>query len=1211
MIDTHSIENKLQEINDAKFQELCDRLLQPELIKEGYYLGAKLGSVLRREKTRKGTPDTFYSSDNGHYLFVEYSTDLTRKEKKLKGDIRKCLDPTKTGVDCNKIDRIILCFNFKLTPKQDHDLRTMVPLSIGLRLLSIDWITETLATKHPDIAHEYLGLPMDTDQLISIEEYIKRYRNATSRIGTPLDNPFFDRETEIDSIKCSIRSNVITIVSGPQGVGKTRLCIQALLSLKEEAPGIKVLCVCNQWLSIINDLSLCRYNREIVLFIDDANRLDIIEQIIAYTDSVEDSHIKLIMSVRDYALNDVKDKTGDRQINIIELTPLSNETLTKIISGEPFNIKNHRYIRRILDVSKGSPRLAIMASKHAKVHSTLHSLFNIGNLFEDYFSTYANETGIIKNKEKLQVAGVFSFFEAVNATRYESIEEKLKSFGVNPGNLSSLLAELQDEEVLYQTNGIIRIPEQNLRDFIFYHAFLEQRVIPFSVLLKDYFKDNKLTLEDRLVSISNIFGYDKVVNAIKAELLTHFVSLKPNFSESLLFIERVFPFIPNESFDYLATYVSNLPSDSGSKYSWEEGRTTSFYNTDSLIRVLNKTYQYPDYIEKTVIIGYLYTKKRPTVFDEWLNGLLGHFEISSEDYSNGLQRQINLISSFKNISSEGSPVDIALEKIVIKLLEYQFTTACSMGSQMTLRTIELKDDERVRRLRALLWDCIPSLNRIAILRVLDSFIQRIREADKQIIQNDLEYVIPIINTSLQRDQLKDCLVVHDLVSVCKHFSINHDSFDSLEKSFTCPQFEFYNAISWDNPRRLISKEDEKRISESLQVDSLSSFREMYDKIHEIHDTVKKHDRWQFPSIIHVLLHNMFMAQKELGYEALKFVERDNFCDYVPSKLFAEFIVDHYTSDEMWNAINSPTPHTWRWKLCFLQTVKTSVISDKDKERFWDLLRGWEQGWYLFFPHFEELFKVFPHLVISAAKYAYSINAKANKQVIVINLYPDNYKYLSQNKPLLKKIYLQQITQSQDEFFMEDLLFSILDEDISFLLDYVKALIEYDNKHSSLFDSLSLGRVWKINGIEDVLDIIISYMVNNDLIADHGAIIISLFRDIQSISQSKIDLYLTSIVERYNAHKEVMDLVVCIVHRHSPSSLTSIIRKYIEINKSISDFKSINWVNRGICVYVDDDPREHRLALWYKIKSCLNSINNVQITLFQSYVDAMIAANKIG
>ncbi len=137
------------------------------------------------------------------------------------------------------------------------------------------------------------------------------------------------------------------------------------------------------------------------------------------------------------------------------------------------------------------------------------------------------------------------------------------------------------------------------------------------------------------------------------------------------------------------------------------------------------------------------------------------------------------------------------------------------------------------------------------------------------------------------------------------------------------------------------------------------------------------------------------------------------------------------------------------------------------------------------------------------------------------------------------------------------------------------------------------------------------MVDNDLVTNHGSIIVTLFRDVDTISQSKIDLYLSSIIEKYNSRKDIMNIVVSIVHRYFPSSLTNIIRKYIESNKNISDFRSINWINRGdYCVYVNDEPREDRLASWSKIRLCLNSINNVQIALYQSYVDAMIAANKI-
>lgn len=97
MNDIHQIEQKLQEIGDAVFQELCDHILFLE--ETEWQLVSKLGSVLGRDKTRKGTPDTFFINTQGHYVFVEYSTNLTDKDKKLSEDIRKCLDPSITGGD--------------------------------------------------------------------------------------------------------------------------------------------------------------------------------------------------------------------------------------------------------------------------------------------------------------------------------------------------------------------------------------------------------------------------------------------------------------------------------------------------------------------------------------------------------------------------------------------------------------------------------------------------------------------------------------------------------------------------------------------------------------------------------------------------------------------------------------------------------------------------------------------------------------------------------------------------------------------------------------------------------------------------------------------------------------------------------------------------------------------------------------------------------
>ena len=63
------------------------------------------------KKTTKGTPDTFILTHEGKYIMVEYSTNETKKEKKLIEDFEKCL--TEKGIEKSKLNSIILFANYK------------------------------------------------------------------------------------------------------------------------------------------------------------------------------------------------------------------------------------------------------------------------------------------------------------------------------------------------------------------------------------------------------------------------------------------------------------------------------------------------------------------------------------------------------------------------------------------------------------------------------------------------------------------------------------------------------------------------------------------------------------------------------------------------------------------------------------------------------------------------------------------------------------------------------------------------------------------------------------------------------------------------------------------------------------------------------------------------------------------------------------------
>jgi hypothetical protein len=54
--------------------------------------------------------------------FAEYTTQQQDLLEKLRNDLDKCFDETKTGVPVDRIERVILCFNAKLKAADEPEL---------------------------------------------------------------------------------------------------------------------------------------------------------------------------------------------------------------------------------------------------------------------------------------------------------------------------------------------------------------------------------------------------------------------------------------------------------------------------------------------------------------------------------------------------------------------------------------------------------------------------------------------------------------------------------------------------------------------------------------------------------------------------------------------------------------------------------------------------------------------------------------------------------------------------------------------------------------------------------------------------------------------------------------------------------------------------------------------------------------------------------
>jgi hypothetical protein len=203
------IKSKLLEMEGGKFQRLCDDWLH----RKGYENINPIGMMNTTDRVVKGTPDCLFMQKNGKYIFSEYTVQQDRLSNKLKDDIEKCFDESKTSIPVDEISEIIICYLGKLTTKEINELRAFCyERGVMLTLNGLDSISLSIKNSYPVLSEEYLDLPLDTGQLLSIDDFIERY--GRSNFTTSIDNELLFCDDLLSNAVRTLNSSNFLLVSG-------------------------------------------------------------------------------------------------------------------------------------------------------------------------------------------------------------------------------------------------------------------------------------------------------------------------------------------------------------------------------------------------------------------------------------------------------------------------------------------------------------------------------------------------------------------------------------------------------------------------------------------------------------------------------------------------------------------------------------------------------------------------------------------------------------------------------------------------------------------------------------------------------------------------------------------------------------------------------------------------------------------------------------
>lgn len=789
------IKRRILELSPASFQEFCDSFLY----KEGYRYLHGYGMKSGTGNTTKGNPDTYFRNKNGKYVFVVYTITQVNIFSKIKDDIEKCLDSSKTGIDISHVEKIICCHtSSNLSAGDDKKLHDYCEdNNIELVIYGIDEIANSIYNKYQSLSKDYLGLAINTGQFLIPDEFVKQYNN---KIAAPLDTIFRYREKEKNELINLLSNRPVVIVSGKAGVGKTKLALQVSCEYAS-LNNYELLCIKNNNLGLFDDLvSVLEHNKRLLFFIDDVNELAQLNLVLEYIQNKE-LDIKIIATVRDYAKEDVI-KVVNKNITYSEmqLSPFSDDEIKGFIE-ENLHILNEDYLKQIARISEGNPRIAYMAGKLAIDNNSIESIHDVSQLYDSYYDTYIDST-IGKNRELSIVSGILSVINAAFLDDLSAIKELLNNCGISIDEFKMHIFELEDIEVVeIRKRKVAALSDQCFSNYMLYYVFFHKKLLNLSSVLEIGYKHFRKGVIRSINTILNLYDNKNTRTYCKEEIIKVWNKFKNNGDECFADYVRDFHcFKPEEGFLLAQEELQTISEDAYNVY--EVNFSKSIFDKRESILQLLSGYQYSDYLEYVISILLSYCKKNMEMLisgSKWLKETYG-VNIHSHKMKYNTQIEIG-----KNIYKHILEGNVIAEAVGLEWANYclSFTyhpSEYNRGNSVTIYTLPLRISPGVKEYRQECWNILMVLSEKVewqkkIINFLDAYTRNMNsDVDFSILTDEVKNVEQIIKT-INCNDISFMKIANRLLCVEKKLGIKYDGrlFNNLEDK----EWKLYKVLEED------------------------------------------------------------------------------------------------------------------------------------------------------------------------------------------------------------------------------------------------------------------------------------------------------------------------------------------------------------------------------------------------------------------------------
>lgn len=829
MNNVNLIQSAIMQLEGGAFQKLFDAYLYKKYkFKNIQTLGVQTGT----NKPTKGTPDSYVLTDDEKYILINYGTVSSQSAEKIHADIVSCFDKSKLSLPKDKIKKIICghC-STNIHIEQFNSIIKSID-GIEIELIGIDTLSHDLALLYPHIAKDELGIAIDTNQFFEIEDFVKAY--DANGINAPIDCVFLHRESEISETCTSIRNNKVTILTGPSGIGKTRLALE--VCRQQEDRKTKVLCVKSNGNFLYEDIKYYisdpgRY----LIFFDDANMVINLDNVLDTILTLStDFDVKILISVRDYAKERVIDAVSQYALpNIIEIGRFKDDEIKDILKAD-LGIVNPDYLKKIAEIANGNIRLAFLAGMRS-IDGGYQAIRNAEDIFKNYYGRIIDEAKL--TKEDILMLFFIAIAGPVKNSKNQLYCDMKDLYGkkiVEEDIIENLYSlELVD----WFKNEITKIADQSFGNYILYYVLFEKRWVSIESLIFIGFPVFRNKIVYVLNTLIEIFNSKECEKYIENSIIAAWNNAPTE--QEMVYLESFYQVNPDKALSIIKNHIEHETNVEFDLHGFDINSKKNNHNiTTKVIEILGG-YKYTEDFEDAVDLLMMYFEKRPDLVMDFYFVLSDRLLYDKHSYRDKYNHEMRLLDKLWCYTEDGknynnSILYLQIAECALKT-EISFTEENRNSRAVNLVRMTLGYTEEVADIRTHIWKNLAILRQNEEYRnIINSILSVVhfkglnKEESKNYLQSDFNAIYEYVIDKNTPDFF-DAKIIATYKETAEEVGIKPDyRYMVAERN---PEFRIYRMLTREHLIGRTIEEDERlrkaSISKEISTYNLNDFQKLF------------------------------------------------------------------------------------------------------------------------------------------------------------------------------------------------------------------------------------------------------------------------------------------------------------------------------------------------------------------------------------------------